>query len=147
MGSLLAPLGSLLAPFSSLLAPFDALLAPLGSLLALLAPFGSLLVSLGSLLLSPGHFFRIFMYFRQKCRAKSYFYIISTRLSIFILFCNLSPFVHSPPWAQGRNYCRRQPRSTFGKGRENGAPGGSFLGHFPSKIDEKNYANIDAEKT
>ena len=93
-GSLWLPFGSLWLPFGSLGYPFGTIGLTFGSLWL---TFGLLLASFGSLLLSPGHFFRIFMYFRQKCRAKSYFYIISIRFSIFELFCNLSPFVHSPP--------------------------------------------------
>ena len=94
-GLLLAPFGSLLAPFGPLLAPFGAILAPFGSLLA---PFGSLLAYFWRLL---AHFycllvtFFIFsMYFRCKCRAKPYFYIIPIRFSIFMLFCKPLHITH-----------------------------------------------------
>ena len=94
-GRLWLTLGSVLPPFGSLLAPFGSLLVPLGSLFiplwltfgSLWFPLGSLLASCGSLLLSPDHCFRIFMYFRRKCHAKSYFYIISMKI-----LCNISLF-------------------------------------------------------
>ena len=76
-GSLLAPLGRLLAPFGSLLAPFGSLLAHFGFLLAHfwcpLAHFCSPGESIFSLLLYPGFLFGIFLYFRRKYHAKSYF--------------------------------------------------------------------------
>ena len=82
---------------------FGSLWLPFGSLWL---PFGSLLASFGSLSLSPGHFFRIFMYFRQKCRAKSYFYIISIQFYIIpIQFSKFSFVLQTIPAALLQHSC------------------------------------------